>query len=113
MPKAIAGLGGLHAALQVMRSLAGELTLREAEVLLLIAESPGRTQTEICQSMEISNAAAYRLVVDGLALRLGLVRQEKGSADEESRGFFLTKKGETFLTRVAGAISAEGGCRDA
>ncbi len=108
---AMNGLAGLRQSVRLLRVEPGELTLREVEALLLIAESPGSTLGEISQAMEMSHAAVYRAVVEGLVLSREYVREEQGSGDYGSRGFFVTEKGMELVQRVAAAAKATGVAR--
>jgi ribonuclease HI len=103
---AIAGAGGLRSLAKLMREAEGELSAKELEALLLIAESPGRTQVEISQEMKLSDASTYRVLADELMLRRKWVM--KGEAGEaEARGFFLTAKGRAFVEKLINSMHSE------
>jgi DNA-binding MarR family transcriptional regulator len=77
-----------------------ELKLRPAEysVLVLIADNPGRKQTEIAEVLGIKRANFVTLV-HGLESR-GLVEREPSSADKRANALHLTRDGETFLAHA-------------
>lgn len=74
-----------------------ELKLRPVEysVLVLIAENPGRKQTEIAEVLAIKRANFVTLV-HSLEER-GLVERIASEADKRANALHLTSVGETFL----------------
>lgn len=76
------------------------LQLRPAEysVLVLIADNPGRKQTEIAEVLGIKRANFVTLV-HGLEER-GLVERVPSSEDKRANALHLTGDGETFLAHA-------------
>ena len=74
-----------------------ELKLRPVEysVLVLIADNPGRKQTEIAEVLAIKRANFVTLV-HGLQER-GLVARIASEADKRANALHLTEAGEAFL----------------
>jgi ribonuclease HI len=101
---AIAGISGLQSLIKLLRNPESDISAKELEALLLIAESPGRTQLEISQEMKLSDAATYRVLSDDLMLRHKWVIRGEGAGDSESRGFFLTAKGRVLVEKLAHAV---------
>jgi DNA-binding MarR family transcriptional regulator len=83
-----------------------ELKLRPAEysVLVLIADNPGRKQTEIAEVLGIKRANFVTLV-HGLEER-GLVERMPSSADKRANALHLTREGETFLAHARNVHTA-------
>ena len=82
------------------------LKLRPAEysVLVLIADNPGRKQTEIAEVLGIKRANFVTLV-HGLEER-GLVERTPSSADKRANALHLTHEGEAFLAHARGVHAA-------
>lgn len=80
------------------------LDLRPAEysTLVLIAENPGRKQTEIADALQIKRANFVALVTR-LADR-GLILREQSATDRRANALYLTDCGKQFL---AGAIRVQ------
>ncbi|WP_286720452.1 MarR family transcriptional regulator [Devosia sp. 63-57] len=76
------------------------LALRPVEytVLVLIADNPGRKQTEIAEVLGIKRANFVPLV-HGLEQR-GLVERVPSDFDKRANALHLTKDGETFLAHA-------------
>lgn len=76
------------------------LQLRPAEysVLVLIADNPGRKQTEIAEVLGIKRANFVTLV-HGLEER-GLVERVPSAQDKRANALHLTGEGETFLANA-------------
>ncbi len=76
------------------------MALRPAEysVLGLIADNPGRRQTEISLALGIKRANLVALV-DGLAGR-GLIERRAASEDKRANALHLTPAGKRFLSRA-------------
>jgi len=76
------------------------LKLRPAEysVLVLIADNPGRKQTEIAEVLGIKRANFVTLV-HGLEER-GLVERIPSAFDRRANALHLTKDGMAFLARI-------------
>lgn len=83
-----------------------ELRLRPADysVLVLIADNPGRKQTEIAEVLGIKRANFVTLV-HGLEER-GLVERMPSSADKRANALHLTRDGEAFLRHARGVHTA-------
>lgn len=83
-----------------------ELKLRPAEysVLVLIADNPGRKQTEIAEVLGIKRANFVTLV-HGLEER-GLVERMPSIADKRANALHLTGNGEAFLRHARGVHTA-------
>jgi DNA-binding MarR family transcriptional regulator len=83
-----------------------ELKLRPAEysVLVLIADNPGRKQTEIAEVLGIKRAN-FVTMVHGLEER-GLVERMPSSADKRANALHLTRQGEAFLQHARGVHTA-------
>lgn len=77
-----------------------ELELRPAEysVLVLIADNPGRKQTEIAEVLGIKRANFVTLV-HGLAERK-LVERVPSAEDKRANALHLTATGDAFLARA-------------
>jgi DNA-binding MarR family transcriptional regulator len=77
-----------------------ELSLRPAEysVLVLIADNPGRKQTEIAEVLGIKRANFVTLV-HTLEER-HLVARIQSDADKRANALHLTKRGQDFLARA-------------
>lgn len=77
-----------------------ELELRPAEysVLSLIANNPGRTQSQIAESLGIKRTNFVPLI-NGLEKR-GLTVRRKQPDDRRSHALFLTKKGEALVQKA-------------
>jgi ribonuclease HI len=106
VPASVSGIAALLAVARILRS-AEDLSSKELEALLLIAESPGRTQVELSQEMQLSDAAIHRIVADGLMLRHHFVARnkegEEQGTEENSPAFMLTKAGHDFVLRLKAA----------
>lgn len=78
-----------------------KMKLRPAEfsVLALIAQTPGRKQTEIAEQLGIKRANFVALM-DGLEGR-GLAERRKGDIDRRSHSLHLTPEGVRFVARMA------------
>lgn len=85
---------------QKFLSLFEGLKLRPVEysVLVLIADNPGRKQTEIAEVLGIKRANFVPLV-HGLEER-GLVERIPSDADKRANALHLTKDGEAFLSHA-------------
>lgn len=85
---------------QKFLSLFEGLKLRPVEysVLVLIADNPGRKQTEIAEVLGIKRANFVPLV-NGLEERR-LVERVPSDADRRANALHLTKTGETFLAHA-------------
>jgi DNA-binding MarR family transcriptional regulator len=83
-----------------------ELKLRPADysVLVLIADNPGRKQTEIAEVLGIKRANFVTLV-HGLEER-GLVERMPSAADKRANALHLTREGEAFLAHARGVHKA-------
>ncbi|WMT87536.1 MarR family winged helix-turn-helix transcriptional regulator [Pelagibacterium sp. 26DY04] len=83
-----------------------QLNLRPAEysVLALIADNPGRKQTEIAEILGIKRANFVALI-NGLDSR-GLTERRVARGDRRANALYLTEEGERFLER-ARAVQAE------
>lgn len=83
-----------------------DLRLRPAEysVLVLIADNPGRKQTEIAAVLGIKRAN-FVTMVHGLEDR-GLVQRTPSSADKRANALHLTRDGEAFLAHARGVHNA-------
>lgn len=95
---------------QTFLSVFDSLKLRPAEysVLVLIADNPGRKQTEIAQVLGIKRANFVTLV-HGLEDRK-LVERVPSADDKRANALHLTQKGEAFLAearRVHEELEAE------
>ena len=79
-----------------------KLNLRPAEysVLVLIADNPGRKQTEIAEALGIKRANFVALM-DGLEKR-GLAERRKAAGDKRSHSLHLTPEGSRFVAKMAG-----------
>lgn len=77
-----------------------ELNLRPVEysVLVLIADNPGRKQTEIAEALGIKRANFVALVHE--IEERGLVERRPAVDDKRANALHLTKAGKTFLTRA-------------
>ena len=77
-----------------------KLNLRPAEysVLVLIADNPGRKQTEIADALG-SKRANFVALVHEIEER-GLVERRPAAADKRANALHLTRAGKTFLTRA-------------
>lgn len=82
------------------------LKLRPAEysVLVLIADNPGRKQTEIAEVLGIKRANFVTLV-HGLEER-GLVERMPSAADKRANALHLTREGDAFLAHARGVHTA-------
>ena len=76
-----------------------EMKLRPAEysVLVLIADNPGRKQTEIAEALGIKRANFVTLA-HGLEER-GLIERRPASGDKRANALHLTSDGTEFLSR--------------
>lgn len=85
---------------QKFLSIFDGLKLRPADysVLVLIADNPGRKQTEIAEVLDIKRANFVTLV-HGLEER-GLVERIPSSADKRANALHLTEEGEAFLAHA-------------
>jgi DNA-binding MarR family transcriptional regulator len=85
---------------QTFLSVFDSLKLRPAEysVLLLIADNPGRKQTEIAEVLDIKRANFVTLV-HGLEER-GLVERVPSAEDRRANALHLTRQGEAFLAEA-------------
>ncbi|QQR37102.1 MarR family transcriptional regulator [Devosia oryziradicis] len=83
-----------------------ELKLRPAEysVLVLIADNPGRKQTEIAEALGIKRANFVTLV-HGLEER-GLVERVPSANDRRANALHLTRAGEAFLAHARAVHTA-------
>ena len=83
-----------------------DLKLRPAEysVLVLIADNPGRKQTEIAEVLGIKRANFVTLV-HGLEER-GLVERHPSPQDKRANALHLTASGQTFLAHARGVHNA-------
>lgn len=83
-----------------------ELKLRPAEysVLVLIADNPGRKQTEIAEVLGIKRANFVTLV-HGLEER-GLVERVPSAADKRANALHLTREGQAFLAHARSVHAA-------
>lgn len=95
---------------QTFLSVFDSLKLRPAEysVLVLIADNPGRKQTEIGEVLGIKRANFVTLV-HGLEDR-GLVERVPSAEDKRANALHLTRQGEAFLAearRVHEELEAE------
>jgi DNA-binding MarR family transcriptional regulator len=83
-----------------------ELKLRPAEysVLVLIADNPGRKQTEIAEVLGIKRANFVTLV-HGLEQR-GLVERHPSPQDKRANALHLTTSGQSFLAHARGVHNA-------
>jgi DNA-binding MarR family transcriptional regulator len=83
-----------------------DLRLRPAEysVLVLIADNPGRKQTEIAEVLGIKRANFVTLV-HGLEER-GLVERMPSAADKRANALHLTREGEAFLQHARSVHTA-------
>ncbi len=83
-----------------------ELKLRPAEysVLVLIADNPGRKQTEIAEALGIKRANFVTLV-HGLEER-GLVERVPSANDRRANALHLTRDGEAFLAHARAVHTA-------
>lgn len=77
-----------------------KIKLRPAEfsVLVLIAETPGRKQTEIAERLGIKRANFVALM-DGLERR-GLAERRKADSDRRSHSVHLTPEGVRFVKKM-------------
>ena len=77
-----------------------ELNLRPAEysVLVLIADNPGRKQTEIAEVLGIKRANFVALVHE--MEERGLVERRPAADDRRANALHLTKAGKAFLGRA-------------
>ena len=77
-----------------------ELSLRPAEysVLVLIADNPGRKQTEIAEVLGIKRANFVALVHE--MEERGLVERRPAADDRRANALHLTKAGKAFLGRA-------------
>lgn len=77
-----------------------KLNLRPAEysVLVLIADNPGRKQTEIAEVLGIKRANFVALVHE--IEDRGLVERRPAADDKRANALHLTKAGRAFLTRA-------------
>lgn len=85
---------------QKFLSVFDELKLRPADysVLVLIADNPGRKQTEIAEVLGVKRANFVTLV-HGLEER-GLVERIPSHADKRANALHLTAAGEAFLAHA-------------
>lgn len=95
---------------QTFLSVFESLKLRPAEysVLVLIADNPGRKQSEIAEVLGIKRANFVTLV-HGLEDR-GLVERVPSAEDKRANALHLTRQGEAFLSearRVHEELEAE------
>lgn len=76
------------------------LNLRPAEysVLVLIADNPGRKQTEIAEVLGIKRANFVALVHE--IEERGLVERRPAATDKRANALHLTRAGKTFLARA-------------
>lgn len=83
-----------------------DLKLRPAEysVLVLIADNPGRKQTEIAEVLGIKRANFVTLV-HGLEER-GLVERHPSPQDKRANALHLTTSGQSFLVHARGVHTA-------
>jgi DNA-binding MarR family transcriptional regulator len=77
-----------------------EVGLRPAEysVLVMIADNPGRKQTEIAEVLGIKRANFVTLV-HGLEER-GLVERREADGDRRANALHLTRSGRTFVSNA-------------
>ena len=77
-----------------------KLNLRPVEysVLVLIADNPGRKQTEIAEALGIKRANFVALVHE--IEERGFVERRPAADDKRANALHLTKAGRTFLTRA-------------
>lgn len=77
-----------------------KLNLRPAEysVLVLIADNPGRKQTEIAEALGIKRANFVALVHE--IEERGLVERRPARDDKRANALHLTKAGRAFLVRA-------------
>lgn len=77
-----------------------QTNLRPAEytVLVLVAENPGRKQTEIAEVLGIKRANFVTLA-HGLEGR-GLIERRPATDDRRANALFLTRRGSAFLGRA-------------
>lgn len=82
------------------------LNLRPAEysVLALIADNPGRKQTEIAEILGIKRANFVALI-NGLDRR-GLTERRVAKGDRRANALYLTEEGARFLDRARGVQEA-------
>lgn len=85
---------------QKFLSVFDELKLRPVEytVLVLIADNPGRKQTEIAEVLAVKRANFVTLV-HGLEER-GLVERVPSDADKRANALHLTADGQAFLAHA-------------
>ena len=85
---------------QLFLAVFEDLKLRPVEytVLVLIADNPGRKQTEIAEVLGIKRANFVTLV-HGLEER-NLVERIPSDADKRANALHLTKEGEAFLAHA-------------
>ncbi len=83
-----------------------DLKLRPAEysVLVLVADNPGRKQTEIAEVLGIKRANFVTLV-HGLEER-GLVERHPSPQDKRANALHLTTSGQSFLAHARGVHNA-------
>ena len=83
-----------------------DLKLRPAEysVLVLVADNPGRKQTEIAEVLGIKRANFVTLV-HGLEQR-GLVERHPSPQDKRANALHLTTSGQSFLAHARGVHNA-------
>lgn len=89
------------------------LDLRPAEfsVMSLIAENPGRKQTEIGEVLGIKRAN-FVVLVNGLETR-GLIERRSAKGDKRANALHLTEEGRSFLVRAQAIQDAfESDCID-
>ncbi len=77
-----------------------KLNLRPAEysVLVLIADNPGRKQTEIAEVLGIKRAN-FVPIIDGLELR-DLVERRRSAEDRRANALYLTSTGVSFIRAI-------------
>jgi len=94
------------AVFQDFLSAFSKMRLRPAEfsVLALIAETPGRKQSEIAERLGIKRAN-FVAVMDGLERR-GLAVRRKAESDRRSHSLHLTPEGRRFVNKM-GAVWAK------
>lgn len=99
------------AALDATRFLATvhpQLRFSQWRFLVIVAENPGRTQSEIAKLMDLTLASVSRSVdvfgpkgrKDRAGEGRGFVRVERDADDERNLLLFLTPAGESFLEQI-------------
>lgn len=94
-------------AMEHFRTLAPDLPLQTAHVLLVIAAQPGITTKELMRRVKISQSSCSRNIArlshtDRHGEQgLGLVRAQNDPADSRRHVMYLTPKGEEFIAVLA------------